>query len=168
MDGESKDEFVFDTSALISLGVVGLIENVIKTSKIIIPVGVLNELEEFAKYKDKYGVLSQDILGLKDKFDIIDVEIQEEIKHVSKTDNEVYNLSKKKSLPLITDDIKLIRHLDKKTETYFSTYFLFTLVLSNNLSKQKALMLLDELNNERNWQNNIIYITSKNELENIK
>ena len=162
-----KKEYIFDTSALISLGVIKLIDDVLKIADIIIILSVIKELEEFAQYDDENGKLSKEVLEYKNKFILKNAEIKESVEYVQKTDNELYNLAKDLSLTLITDDIKFSRHVDGKIETHFSTFFLTSLVSSKHLSKSKALGLLDNLRNIRNWSNNIIYLSTKKELKNL-
>ena len=166
-ESSEKKEYIFDTSALISLGAVKVIDNVLKLAKISITPSVIKELEEFAKHEDEYGKASKEVLNYKDKFIVKNAEIKESIQYIEKTDNELYNLAKKQSSTLITDDIKFSHHVDGKIETQFSTFFLTLLVSSKHLSKENALELLEELRNIRNWRNNIIYLITKNQLERL-
>ncbi|MEK6847430.1 MAG: hypothetical protein AABY16_04660 [Nanoarchaeota archaeon] len=167
MEKDSKDKFVFDTSALISLGIASLIDKVLQICQIVVSRSVIEELQEFAKFNDKYGNVAKEVLRFKEVFSIFDVEVKEKRLYISETDNELYNLAKEKAIPLITDDIKLSRHVNKSIATYFSTYLLTALVLSGTISKEKALELLEQMKENRNWRNNIIYILSKIEIENL-
>ena len=97
-----------------------------------------------------------------------EAEIKELIQYIGKIDNELYNLAKKQSYTLITDDIKFSRHVDGKIDTQFSTFFLTLLVSSGYLSKEGALEKLEKLSGIRNWRDNIIYLTTKKELEHLK
>lgn len=166
-DYSGKSEYIFDTSALISLGAIKAIDYVLKLARITITDSTIKELEEFAKHEDKYGKASKEVLKHRDKFIVKKAEIKELIQYVGKIDNEIYNLAKKQSSTLITDDIKFSRHVDGKIETQFSTLFLTLLVSSKHLSKEKALGLLEELRTIRNWRNNIIYLTTKDQLEKL-
>ena len=165
--GSEKKEYIFDTSALISLGAIKIIDAVLKVTKIVLTYSVINELEEFAKYDDDYGKASKEVLKYKDKFIVMKSEIKESLDYIQETDNELYNLSKKQSSTLITDDIKFSRHVDGKIDTQFSTFFLIMLVGSKHLSKEKALELLEKLRNFRNWRSNIIYLTIKHQIDNL-
>lgn len=166
-ENSEKSEYIFDTSALISLGVIKVINDVLKLVRIVVTASIIKELEEFAKHEDEYGKASKEVLKYKDKFIVKKTEIKEAIDYIQTTDNELYNLSKKQSSTLITDDIKFSRHVDGKIYTQFSTFFLTLLVLSRHLSKEKALELLEKLRNIRNWRNNIIYLITKNQLEQL-
>ncbi|MEK6828253.1 MAG: type II toxin-antitoxin system VapC family toxin [Nanoarchaeota archaeon] len=135
--GESseKNEYIFDTSALISLGAIRIIDDVLKLAKIVITPSIIKELEEFAKYEDEYGKASKEVLKCKNKFIVKSTEIKESIEYIQTTDNELYNIAKRLSSTLITDDIKFSRHVDGKIDTQFSTFFLTLLVSSRHLSK---------------------------------
>ncbi len=113
MEKDSKDEFVFDTSALISLGIASLIDKILEICKIVVSKGVIRELEDFARFDDKYGNAGKEVLKFKETFSICDIEVKEEMPYLSKTDNELYHLAKERFLPLITDDIKLLKQIDK-------------------------------------------------------
>ena len=160
-----KREYVFDTSALISLGAIKVMDEILKLAEIVITLSIIKELEEFTKHDDEYGKASKEVLKYKDKFIVKKTEIKESIGYIQTTDNELYNLSKILSRTLITDDIKFSRHIYGKIDTKFSTFFLTLLVSSRCLSKQKALELLEKLRRIRNWRDNIIYLITKNQLE---
>ena len=166
-ENSEKSKYIFDTSALISLGVVKLIDNVLNLTKMVITTSIIKEVEEFAKHEDEYGKASKEVLKYKDRFIVKKVESKESIQYIEKTYNELYNLAKKQSSTLITDDIKFSRHVDGKIETQFSTFFLTLLVSSKHLSKEEALDKLEKLRNIRNWRDNIIYLTTKNQLEKL-
>ena len=163
-ESSEKKEYIFDTSALISLGAIKITDYVLKLARIVITVSIIKELEEFAKHEDEYGKVSKEVLKYKDKFIVKKAKIKESIEYIQTTDNELYNLAKKQSSILITDDIKLSRHVDGKIDTLFSTFFLTLLVSSKHLSKKEALNKLEELRNIRNWRSNIIYLITKNQL----
>lgn len=163
-----KDRFAFDTSALISLATISLIDKLSGFVEIVVTPSVIAELEEFARFGDKYGKASKIVLKYVENFTIAKGYIKETIRFIGKTDNELYNAAKQESLAIITDDIKFSRHVNGKAETRFSTYFLVALVVSGNISKDKALELLGSLRESRNWRSNIIYLVAKKELEQLK
>ncbi|MBI2576420.1 hypothetical protein HYV84_04340 [Candidatus Woesearchaeota archaeon] len=165
--GSEKKDYLFDTSALISLGVINLIDLVFEMTGIIITPSVLKELEEFAKFDDAYGKASKEVIRNKEKLIVRDAGGKEPTNHIQSTDNELFYLAKEQSLTMITDDIKFSRHVDGKVDTLFSTFFLTSLVSSGHLPKEKAIDLLEKLRTLRNWRNNIIYLTMKQELERL-
>ena len=113
-----KNEYTFDTSALISLGAVKVIDNVLKLTRIVITLSIIKELEEFAKHEDAYGKAGKEALKHRDSFIIKKAESRELIQYIGATDNELYNLAKKQSSALITDDIKFSRHVDGKIKEH--------------------------------------------------
>ncbi len=164
---KSSENYILDTSALISLEGINILEQVLKLFSITTTSSVVKELEEFAKHDDKYGKIAKNILKLKSKFTIESCEIKESIKYIESTDNELYSLSLKKKLPLITDETKLVHHTRHKIEVYFTTLFLVLLTETKYFTKKEAFDKLEELRNIRNWRNNIIYLITKGQLEKL-
>ena len=162
-----KEEFVFDTSALISLATINVIDKILGFAQVIATPSVLKELEEFAKFSDNYGKAGKEVLKRKAGFVVIAADVKETIKFVGRTDNELYNLARQKGLVLVTDDVKFSRHVEGKIETQFSVYFVIALAASGAMSKEEALSLLETLRDLRNWRSNIIYVLSKKELEQL-
>ncbi|MBI2124513.1 hypothetical protein HYT92_01855 [Candidatus Pacearchaeota archaeon] len=155
---KSSENYILDTSALISLGSIDILEQVLKLFSITTTNSVIKELEEFAKYDDKYGKIAKHVLKLKNKFTIESCEIKESIKYLESTDNELYNLALKRKLPLVTDETKFVHHTRHKIEVYFSTVFFVLLIKEGYLTKKEALDKLEELRDIRNWRDNIIYL----------
>ncbi|MBI2647433.1 hypothetical protein HYW99_03060 [Candidatus Woesearchaeota archaeon] len=164
---KSSENYILDTSALISLESINLLEQLLKLFSITTTNSVIEELEEFAKHDDKYGKIAKNILKLKNKFTIESCEIRESIKYIESTDNELYNLALKKKLPLVTDETKFVHHARDKIKVYFTTVFLVLLTEAKYFSKNEALDKLEELRDIRNWRNNIIYLITKSELEKL-
>ncbi len=160
--------FIFDTSALLSLESASLLDIIFTNFKLITTSSVLRELEEFASYNDALGNIAREVLKKKTRIAIENLPFLEELPFVSKTDNELFNLAKSKQLFLITDDLKLRRHCSGKIVTDFSTIFLLIFVDSRLLTKTEALDKLEQMRIVRNWQDNIIYISTKEILENIE
>jgi len=162
-----KENFIFDTSAFISLESIYLLRDIIKLFNIITTNSVVKELENFAKHEDKNGKIAKRVLKFKNKFNIQKSKIKELIEFLEQTDNELYNLSLNKRFPLITDDHKLNYHTKHKIILYFSTFFLITFISAGLISKKESLEKLEKLRDIRNWENNIIYLTTKKELEKL-
>ena len=164
---KSSENYILDTSALISLESINILEQVSVLFSVTTTNSVIKELEEFTKYNDKYGKIAKNVLKLKNKFTIESCEIKESIKYIETTDNELYNLALKKRLPLITDETKLVHHARNKIEIFFTAMFLVMLTEAGHFTKREALTKLEELRDIRNWKNNIIYLITKNELEKL-
>lgn len=167
MENNLEKDFLLDTSAFISLESVKLLGRVVRFFNILTTNAVIEELKEFSKHSDKYGNIAKRVLSYKNKFSIKTSEIKEKIKYLEKTDNELFNLSRKLKIPLVSDDHKIAHHTKDKIEVYFSTFFLVVFVISNIISKKEALQMLEKLRDIRNWQSNIIYLTTKEELNNL-
>ena len=155
--------YIFDTSALLSLQSADLLDLTLKNFTIHTTLNVLKELEDFAQHSDSLGEIAKSVLTQKSKLIIKSVQIKQHLPHISQTDNELYNLALATQFPLITDDIKLTKHA--KTKTAFSTLFLFLYLDAEILTKKQALEKLETVRNLRNWQNNIIYLNTKQHLE---
>lgn len=160
--------FVVDTSAFLSLESVSLLETIIKNFEINTSPGVTRELGEFAEYDDELGTLAQHVLIKKEHLIVEKPPLEDRIIFVSETDNELFNLARLKKSTLITDDIKLTRHCVNKIRTEFSTYFLIAFVETGFVTKQEGIKKLEKMRQIRNWQDNIIYLTAKEELEKIE
>ncbi|MBL7147826.1 MAG: hypothetical protein ISS82_03300 [Nanoarchaeota archaeon] len=93
--------------------------------------------------------------------------ITKKIDHVSNVDEELFNLSSKENILLITDDLKLLHHTADKIKRAFSTYFLTDFVCAGILTKKEALEKLELMRDLRNWKANIIYLVTKKELEKL-
>ena len=164
----AQKSYIFDTSALISLESINILEQVLKLFSVTTTNSVIKELEEFAKYDDKYGKIAKNVLKLKSKFTIESCKVTESIKYLESTDNELYNLALKKKLPLVTDETKFVHHTRHKIEVYFTAVFLVMLTEAKYFTKKEALNKLEELRNIRNWRDNIIYLITSNQLETNK
>ncbi len=117
-------------------------------------------------FDDELGKAAQRVIEKKKKIIIEEPEIKEELSFVSPTDNEIFNLALAKKMTLITDDIKLTRHAFNKIQIEFSTYFLPVFIESGLLTKSEALHKLELMRTIRNWQDNVIYVSAKEELNN--
>lgn len=156
--------FVFDTSAFISLESVGLLDLVLKNFRIVTSPSAYDELNDFAIYEDALGQAAERVLKKKQKIVIEKPVIKEKLIFVSQIDNEIFNLALKKNATLITDDIKLTKHAESKVRTEFSTHFLSIFLGSGLLTKIEALQKLEQMRKVRNWQENVIYLSAKEEI----
>ncbi len=159
--------FILDTSALLSLESVSLLETVLNNFEVITTSSVFQELEDFASYDDVLGNIAKELLKKKAKIVIEDPLLLEKLPFVSNTDNELYNLAKYKQASLITDDIKLQRHCSGKITADFSTIFFVIFVSSGLFNKTEIIEKLEQLRTIRNWQENIIYLTTREIIESL-
>ena len=163
MEENSREKFIIDTSALISLESIKLLDRVIEHFDLITTASVIRELNDFAKHGDEKGEFAKSIL----KKNLISKKayLKENVDFIEQTDTELYNLAKQENLPLITDDHRFVHHTRRRIQVYFSTFFLSVFVSAELIKKEEALMLLEKMRNIRNWKDNIIYLVSKKELE---
>ncbi|KXA89114.1 hypothetical protein AKJ66_02775 [candidate division MSBL1 archaeon SCGC-AAA259E22] len=161
-----KREVVADTSALLSLQSGDLLRQIGERYTLLVTESVVEELQDFARHDDELGDMAREILRKGEFLDVRTVRTTEEIPEVESTDNEVYNLALEEELMLMTDDVKLCRKIEK-VETAFSTYFLGFLVESDELTTEEALEKLRSMRDRRNWKENMIYLTTRKELEKL-
>jgi rRNA-processing protein FCF1 len=159
-------DFVFDTSAFLSLESIELLEKVLKQFSAATTSSVIRELDDFAEHDDLLGNIAKRILKLRHLFAVEDLPIIYKLKYVSTTDEELYNVARAKNIPLVTDDTKLTHHTEGKISRAFSTLFLRAFVDAELITKQEALTKLELMRKARNWQNNLVYLTSKELLAN--
>lgn len=162
-----KINFLLDTSAFLSLESVGLLKEVIDKFVIATTDSVIDELEDFARFDDKYGRIAKRVLKFKVNLLIKPGKVKERIRFLGETDNELFNLAKEMKVPLITDDNKIVHHTQREIESFYSTFFLIAFIEAGLISKKKGLKILERLRKVRNWESNIIFLSTKEALENI-
>ena len=172
---------VGDTSALISLGVGGVLSKCLKISRIMIPKKVQSELNEISKFKDIHGKAAHETIRLISSGNI---EVGE-VKHVEKIDKlvsgysrinegeaEALILAQENSIPiLITDDFRSLPDLKKvsgKVEIHLSIYLLARLVLENLITITEAQNALDKISKGRTWESAAIYQYAMKYIEELK
>jgi hypothetical protein len=165
MEEELGKRFVLDTSALLSLESCDILDIIYDRFIVLATPSVVNELQDFAKHSDKLGDLAKKVLDSRQKITIKEIAIEKELGYVSKTDKELFNLALQEKATLVSDDTQLLYHVDKEIDSGFSTIFLSLLIELEILTRDKALENLEIMRRDRNWQDNIIYVTTKEELE---
>jgi midasin (ATPase involved in ribosome maturation) len=155
--------FIVDTSSFLSLESASLLDNVLNKFKVITSDSVLNEIRDFTVHDDELGKIAKRVLQKK-SISFMKPRIKEELAYVSQTDNDIFNLALSKRIPLVTDDIKLAKHAKNKVHIEFSTYFLSVFIEAKLLTTSSALQKLEQMRVIRGWQNNIIYILTKEKL----
>lgn len=164
----SKDRFLFDTSAFLSLESIRLLDVILDRYCILTTKSVLEELEQFAKHDDLLGLMARKVLMKISKLILTEANNKVQLDYVSPVDKELFTLSLKEDIVLVSDDIKLMRHSVGRIKIAFSTYFLTDFVFLEIHTKKEALSKLEELRGIRNWQDNLIYLSTKEELEKIE
>ena len=161
---------VGDTSALISLGVGGVLSNCLKISRIMIPSKVHSELNDISKFKDVHGKAAIETIRLISKGDIevgnvkmakkVD-ELYSGYSRIDEGEAEALILDQENSIPiLITDDFRSLPDLKKvsgKVEIHLSIYLLARLILENLITIAEAQDALDKISKGRTWESAAIY-----------
>lgn len=167
LEENSKDKFLFDTSAFLSIESIHLLDTVTDIFSVITTPSIFRELDDFSQHEDVLGLIAERVLARRNRFLFKEITITEKLDYVSSIDEELFNISLTENITLITDDLKLLRHTTGKIKVAFSTYFLTDFVHAGILTKEEALVKLGAMRNIRNWQNNLIYLSTKKILENI-
>lgn len=162
------DSFIIDTSALLSLESIKLLNEVIQHCNLITTPLVIKELEQFSLHDDGLGNAARAVLQAGSGLAVRQAEIIHSISYLEMTDNELYNLAFTEKIPLVTDDHVLNHHTCKVITVYFSTFFLMYFALIGTLTPAQALKRLERLRELRNWSNNIMYLRTKKGLEQLQ
>lgn len=172
---------VGDTSALISLGIGGVLSKCLEISRILIPQKVYNELDEISQSNDIHGKAAQETIRIISNGDI---EVAE-VKHNEKIDElvsgysridvgeaEALILAQENSITiLITDDFRSLPDLKKvpgDVEIHLSIYLLARLVLENLITITEAQEVLNRISKGRTWESAAIYNLAKKYIEELK
>ena len=150
-----KKAIPFDTSALISLGHSGLIDEILEVYCPIVTPSVLTELKEVARRDDSDGRSAKEWLKRRRGLRV------EDVKRQIPTENELYHISRKERLPLITDDIRAVRRFRGKVDCLFSVHIIYVLYLREAITKEQGLLAIENMKGERSWKENAIAIAGR-------
>ena len=150
-----KQSIPFDTSALISLGHTNLIDKILESYKPIVTSSVISELKEIAIRDDPDGESAKKWLRVKRKFQV------ENVKKQIPTENELFDISIRRKLPLVSDDIKAIRKYQKKCKCLFSVHVVYSLFYKGEISRAQGILAIQKMKRERSWKENAISIAAK-------
>jgi hypothetical protein len=150
-----KQSIPFDTSALISLGHTNLIDKILESYKPIVTSSVISELKEIAIRDDPDGESAKKWLRVKRKFQL------ENVKKQIPTENELFDISIRRKLPLVSDDIKAIRKYQKKCKCLFSVHVVYSLFYKGEISSAQGILAIQKMKRERSWKENAISVAAK-------
>ena len=150
-----KQLIPFDTSALISLGHTNLIDKILENYTPIVTSSVLSELNEIAKRDDPDGESAKKWLNVKRRFQV------ENVKKQIPTKNELFDISIKRKLPIVTDDIKAIKKYRIKYKCLFSIHIVYSLFYKGEISRAQGILVIQKMKRERSWKVNAISIAAK-------
>ena len=150
-----KQVIPFDTSALISLGHTNLIDKILENYTPIVTSSVILELKEIAKRNDPDGKSANKWLKKKKKFQV------ENVKPQIPTENELFDISIRSKIPLVTDDIKAIKKYRNKCKCLFSIHIGYGLCYKGEISRAQGILAIQKMRRERSWKENAISIAAK-------
>ncbi len=156
-------EVVFDTSALISLEVVNLMNKASELFRVFILQKVHEELKEVAKYVDVHGKAANRILKI-ERIAIREVvEISRHSIYVDEGEAEALELAMEIEADyLICDDYESFWYLSENFEkTVFSVFVVRCLCEKGVISMEYGWKFIEMIRDRRTWRNNIIYRTAK-------
>jgi len=172
---------VMDTSSLISLELIGLLEKSLKIIQIKIPEVVKNELKELSKYQDKEGKSAAKVLNLinNDKISISKIKNRKKAKELL-TKNVDYGesecivcCSENNIKTLIMDDINAAYGLEgfaisKNIKIKISIAVLVELHRNKIIDDRQLSEYVKKLIKTREWEGGVLEILIKRYLENFK
>ena len=161
MAKDSKESFAIDTSAWLSLDMGHIVEVVLKNFDTKTTSLIIKELQAFAKYDDRLGLVAQRVLKNSIPHETI---VHKQHFPVSEADNSIYELAKAQQRTLTTDDFQLAHYARQHTQTAFSTYFILLLMGADMITKEDAFERLEKMRQGRNWENNMIYQRTKEQI----
>lgn len=152
---------VADTSALISIASITLLNTVLTEFNAHTTETVVEELEETSEYNDRHGEAANHVLDHIDQITIHHLEDESfQSSRVDKGEGSCVLLTKKIDAKfLITDDLRALPELQTiaDAKVAISPIVLKALVQKDALEKEDALEKLDELAEQRDWLGAPIY-----------
>lgn len=159
---------VADTSALISIASIDLLDTFITEFDVHTTETGVEELEETSMYDDRHREAAQTVLENVNQIKIHQVQKEFTSSHVDQGEGSCALLTKETEAEfLITDDLRALPELQNLADakTAISPVILKALVKRNVLEQQEALNKFDELAEQRDWLGAPIYRRDKNLLD---
>jgi predicted nucleic acid-binding protein len=151
---------VADTSALISLASVGLLEAVLVEYHVHTAGVVVNELEETADYEDRHADAAATGLDHRDRFTSHEVDTEFTSSRVDRGEGDCALLTRELDAEfLVTDDLRALPELRNvsSARVAISPVLLRALVKRDRLEEREARETLEELAANRDWLGAPIY-----------
>lgn len=155
---------VADTSALISLATVDLLDTLLTEYDVHTTEIVVEELEDTSGYDDTHGEASKTVLDHLDQITVHQVQGEFESSRIDQGEGTCVLLTKEIDIEfLITDDLRALPELKTVADAQvaISPIVLKALVKRNVLGEEEALTKLDELAEQRDWLGAPIYRRAK-------
>lgn len=157
---------VADTSALISIASIKLLNTFLTEFNIHTTETVIEELEDTNEYNDRHGKAANHVLNHIDQITIHQLESEGiQSSRIDQGEASCTLLTQEKDADfLITDDLRALPELQNLTDAKvaISPIVLKALVQRNVLEQEQALQKLDELAEQRDWLGAPIYRRAQN------
>lgn len=154
-----------DTSALISLASIDLLDTFLTEFDVHTTELVVEELEDTAEYDDRHGEAAQTVLDNLDRIPTHQLQGEFTSSRVDQGEGSCALLTKEIDADfLVTDDLRALPELQKvaSSKVAISPIVLKALVQRDVLEHEEALENLDELAEQRDWLGAPIYRRAKN------
>ncbi|MFC6989628.1 hypothetical protein ACFQJD_14640 [Haloplanus sp. GCM10025708] len=151
---------VADTSSLISLASIDLLDTLLTEFDVHTTELVLEELAETSEYNDRHGEAAQIVLDQRDQITIHDIQGEFTSSRVDEGEGSCALLTKEKEAEfLITDDLRALPELQTVADAKvaISPIVLKALVQRDVLTVERAREKLDVLAENRDWLGAPIY-----------
>jgi predicted nucleic acid-binding protein len=156
---------VADTSALISIASIDLLDTFLKEFDVHTTETVVEELEETSEYNDRHGEAAQTVLDDLKRVETHQVTGEFTSSRVDQGEGSCTLLTEKIAAEfLITDDLRALPELQNvaNTKAAISPIVLKALVKRDVLEQERAVEKIEELAEQRDWLGAPIYRRAKN------
>ena len=160
---------VVDTSALITVASINLLDDVLTEYDVHTTETVIQELEETAEYEDIHGEAAQDVLDQVERLEVSNTsEPGFRSSRIDEGEGTTVALANETQAAfLITDDLRALPELQTVADSKvaISPILLKALVKRDVLEQEDALRKLEEAAENRDWLESPIYQKAKDLLE---
>lgn len=159
---------VADTSTLISISSVNLLDTSLAEFDIHTTEKVVEELKETSNYDDRDGRAAQKVLDNLNQIKTHQVQREFTSSRVDQGEGSCALLTKETEVEfLVTDDLRALPELQNLADakTAISPIILKALVKRDELKQQEAVKKIDDLGKKRDWLGTPIYRRAKNLLQ---
>lgn len=156
---------VADTSALISIASIDLLDTFLTEFDVHTTETVIEELEETSEYDDRHGEAAQTVLDNRNRINTHQVKGEFTSSRVDQGEGSCTLLTEKiEGEFLITDDLRALPELQNvaNTKAAISPIVLKALVKRDVLEQERAVEKIEELAEQRDWLGAPIYRRAKN------
>jgi len=159
---------VADTSALVSLAVIDLLDILLTEFEVHTTGTVVDELDDTSNYDDSHGHAAQIVLDRRDRLTVHQVDGTLESSRIDRGEGSCALLTRKLDADfLLTDDLRALPEVQAAVDAQvaLSPLVLKALVKRGVLDRQQALTKLDRIAEQRTWLGQPIYRRAKDLFE---